>query len=783
MGTLTIDGNAKARGASSVLLSIVREAAKSTPYNVSVFSGARNGGGSSMHDQNKAIDVVLTDPSTGQEIPNLKSSAGFPVYEKFAQQMRAAQMKVAPDYAKNFRWGGWFGSSGLNPGGVDLMHFDLKSSALMQGGNWESGTTPAWRKYVAGLGPGFVYSANGQFREDGKKTYANLWGREPILAPDQPTEAAGLPNEVPQRATLRKGDEGMDVAALQMRLQNAGLYKGPIDGKFGAGTAEGVRAAERAANLRIDKGVAGPQVQTALAGNTPRFPGNPSNVPGSSLAGYIPSIMPNAPQRVADMGTEAFGFGPKLPPAALFPSSGPTPPAPIPAPYMGNGPGRSPSGPAGPLPQRPTSSPYVSDAGGQPFTVGDVQSGPLSPVYAGNGPGRSPSGPAPYNPFSQPQPWGAVADQSLDTLGSRLAGPRMPASAPFGFAQAGGAGSVAMAPDVSGGRNLALMGRAPVNMANAAGADNVTSPAMLRDQQQAASFGNFLRSIYGGAQPAQASAPSFRYDPLSSARMPFTAMPAINRAAPQTISPQQFQQRFAPMGAASIPQDVTYRTASLSPVIANSVSMAPKSITQAQFSDRFNPAPVRYDPLSSAYTYKTISVPGVTFAKPTAPTTPAGGESDLSKGAALGASLAGAGAFGVGAVAEPPKPKPTITQRLVRVAVPMAASAVMGPVGGLLAGGLTRLAQGGPLAQRVGQAISYANAQPRSNSYAASPFTPMGFTAPNYNPTSGGSIYAYRTTSPGVGSYINSAGRTINYNVNADQAVYGSGGGLGGFRP
>jgi hypothetical protein len=41
----------------------------------------------------------------------------------------------------------------------------------------------------------------------------------------------------------------------------------------------------------------------------------------------------------------------------------------------------------------------------------------------------------------------------------------------------------------------------------------------------------------------------------------------------------------------------------------------------------------------------------------------------------------------------------------------------------------------------------------------------MGFTAPNYNPVSGGSTYAYHANGDGTGSYINSAGRTINYSV------------------
>lgn len=181
MGTFTIEGTAKGNGANAVLAAIAQEAAKATPYNVTIFSGKRFGGGSSMHDKNQAVDIVLTDPATGAEIPNLKSSIGFPVYEAFAAQMRAAQMRVAPQYSNSFRWGGWFGSSKLNPGGADLMHFDLKSSRLMAGGDWKNGTYPSFKKYIQALGAGMIYSANGQRAAVTGGLYPNLYGATPQL--------------------------------------------------------------------------------------------------------------------------------------------------------------------------------------------------------------------------------------------------------------------------------------------------------------------------------------------------------------------------------------------------------------------------------------------------------------------------------------------------------------------------------------------------------------------------------------------------------------------------
>jgi hypothetical protein len=389
-------------------------------------------------------------------------------------------------------------------------------------------------------------------------------------------------------------------------------------------------------------------------------------------------------------------------------------------------------------------------------------------------------------PFSQPQPWDAPADQSVETLAARLpaAGSALPSTAPFGFAQAGGAANVLNGADVTGGRNLALMGRAPVNLANAAGAESLT-PGQLRDQKAAQGFGSFASGVgtmfspfLAGTQPAQA-APQLKTG-VSAAYGPRPTMAPISSPSPPTITPQQFQQRFAPMGAVSIP--------------ASGIKLASNSNDISQFVSR-TASPLglaggamsaySYNPLSSAYTAKPAptSVPGVTFAAAAPATVPssklapsefaspaalslAGGAAGAMVPTGLGTSLAQGGAFGVGTPVQTTQPKPSPMARVAKVAVPMAASVALGPIGGLLARGIMNLATGAPLAQRVGQAISYANAMPRSNPYAASPFTPGGFTAPNFNPVSGGSTYAYQTTGPGMGTYVNSAGRTISYNVN-----------------
>jgi hypothetical protein len=109
--------------------------------------------------------------------------------------------------------------------------------------------------------------------------------------------------------------------------------------------------------------------------------------------------------------------------------------------------------------------------------------------------------------------------------------------------------------------------------------------------------------------------------------------------------------------------------------------------------------------------------------------------------------------------------QPTVARRVAKVAVPLAASVALGPIAGLLTKGIMGLATGGPFAQRVGKAIAYPGAV-TTPAGSQSPYTPMGWNAPNFSPTSGGSLNSY-TFNPntGQGAYINSAGRTINYSV------------------
>ena len=63
--------------------------------------------------------------------------------------------------------------------------------------------------------------------------------------------------------TLRSGDDGDSVRAMQTRLKALGYYKGNVDGDFGSGTVEAVKAFQRAHGLTVD-GAAGPSTLNTM---------------------------------------------------------------------------------------------------------------------------------------------------------------------------------------------------------------------------------------------------------------------------------------------------------------------------------------------------------------------------------------------------------------------------------------------------------------------------------------------------------------------------------------
>lgn len=91
--------------------------------------------------------------------------------------------------------------------------------------------------------------------------------------------------------TLRLGDRGADVIALQQRLAELHFSPGAIDGDFGHGTEAAVVAFQRGAGL-LDDGVAGPRTLAALGlADSAELP---SAIPGVTVQ-VVCRVFPDAP--------------------------------------------------------------------------------------------------------------------------------------------------------------------------------------------------------------------------------------------------------------------------------------------------------------------------------------------------------------------------------------------------------------------------------------------------------------------------------------------------------
>ncbi|MGQ4272493.1 glycoside hydrolase family protein [Terrihabitans sp. B22-R8] len=72
------------------------------------------------------------------------------------------------------------------------------------------------------------------------------------------------PGPIEPSGVLRRGAKGEGVVELQKGLQTLGLYKGAIDGDFGAGTEVAVRALQKAHPHLVVDGIAGPATRAQL---------------------------------------------------------------------------------------------------------------------------------------------------------------------------------------------------------------------------------------------------------------------------------------------------------------------------------------------------------------------------------------------------------------------------------------------------------------------------------------------------------------------------------------
>ena len=83
-------------------------------------------------------------------------------------------------------------------------------------------------------------------------------------APVTSTTTAARPSATPPTTTLKPGDSGPQVKALQRELGSLGYSVGAIDGNYGPATTREVAAFQRSDRLKAD-GIVGPATLLALA--------------------------------------------------------------------------------------------------------------------------------------------------------------------------------------------------------------------------------------------------------------------------------------------------------------------------------------------------------------------------------------------------------------------------------------------------------------------------------------------------------------------------------------
>ena len=105
-----------------------------------------------------------------------------------------------------------------------------------------------------------AYQRNNNLDADGVAGLATL---RKLNGSSRAATGASATNPPSGTVTLREGDTGEKVYALQLRLFELGYYSGRIDGRFGAETTEAVKAFQRANGLAAD-GIAGSGTQSRL---------------------------------------------------------------------------------------------------------------------------------------------------------------------------------------------------------------------------------------------------------------------------------------------------------------------------------------------------------------------------------------------------------------------------------------------------------------------------------------------------------------------------------------
>ena len=97
---------------------------------------------------------------------------------------------------------------------------------------------------------------------------------------------------------LKKGSRGAAVKTLQTALKEQGYYSGKIDGIFGKGTVNAVKAFQRKNGLKVD-GIAGPLTQEKL------YSGSGTKTSSAESSAQSPATEP-PPQETQPRSESAF---------------------------------------------------------------------------------------------------------------------------------------------------------------------------------------------------------------------------------------------------------------------------------------------------------------------------------------------------------------------------------------------------------------------------------------------------------------------------------------------
>ena len=104
------------------------------------------------------------------------------------------------------------------------------------------------------------------------------------------------PTIAPPKGTVREGDKGEDVKAVQQRLKDLGYFKDKVDGKFSASSVKALKAFQEKSRLKAD-GVCGAITRAALFGENA----------ATAVATAIPIMATPAPQMTENMVTIQAG--------------------------------------------------------------------------------------------------------------------------------------------------------------------------------------------------------------------------------------------------------------------------------------------------------------------------------------------------------------------------------------------------------------------------------------------------------------------------------------------